>query len=136
MLDVKELERNLLDDYLKELEGRVSLPELHKSRYHLWESLVKGTLRFPANRQERETIDWALMASYEDVRGTPQHNLDSFVMCQDGWNVMPGYEAERLDLLDVEGFMRCFGVDRATALKIKSVHRREVCIELEWVKVH
>jgi hypothetical protein len=92
--------------------------------------MVKGLLRYPTD----EKVDWAAMARYEEVKGTVQHNLNWFMLHQDGWHSLERYGWERLAALDTEGFMGMFGVDRPTALMIRSVHHRKVMLEPEWIK--
>jgi hypothetical protein len=131
--EIKELEVQTLKQYLKELEALVSMPELYKSNYPLWDKMVHNRLRHPTD----EKIDWALMYRYEAVMDTPQHMLDLFVSVEsDDWGVSSFPEGGRHWDMDTEGYMRVYGVDRPMALKIKSLYRKQVFIELEWVKVH
>jgi len=129
--DMKDIECQVLQDYIEELETRVTMPDLYRRDYHTWERMVKGTLRHPTE----EKIDWKMMAEYEEVRGTTKHNYDWFIMNQEIWNSMHRYEAERLNDLDTEGFMEIFDVDRPTALMLMSVHRRKVILEPEWITI-
>jgi hypothetical protein len=125
---IQELEANTLELYLKELETMVSMPELYKSNYPVWDKMVHNRLRHPTD----EKIDWALIYQYEAVMDTPQHMLDLFISVEnDDW--FPVGEIRRD--MDTEGYMRVYGVDRIMALKIKSLYRKQVFIELEWVKL-
>jgi len=131
--EIKELEAQTLKQYLKELETLVSMPELYKSNYPLWDKMVHNRLRHPTD----EKIDWALIYQYEAVMDTPQHMLDLFVSVErDDWGVSSFPIGEIRWDMDTEGYMRVYGVDRPMALKIKSLYRKQVFIELEWVKVH
>lgn len=125
------LELEAIERYRRHLTSMVTYPELYESNYHLWEKMVKGALRHPTN----EKIDWAAMGRYEEVRGTTQHNLDWFMLNQDGWNSLGRDAWTRLFSLDTEETMEMFGVDRSTALMIRSVHHRKVMLEPEWEKV-
>jgi len=129
--DIKDIERQVLQDYLEELVTRVSMPDLYQSDYHTWERMVKGTLRYPTE----EKIDWKMVLEYEEVRGTTQHQYDWFIMNQEIWNSMHRYEAERLNYLDTEGFMEIFDVDRPTALMLMSVYHRRIILEPEWITI-
>jgi hypothetical protein len=134
--EIKELEAHTLEIYMKELEGMVSMPELYKSNYPVWDKMVHNRLRHPTD----EKIDWALIYQYEAVMDTPQHMLDLFVSVErDDWGVasFPIFtpEGERRWDMDTEGYMRVYGVDRPTALKIKSLYRKQVYLEPEWAKL-
>jgi len=137
---IQELEANTLELYLKELEAMVSMPELYKSNYSLWWRMVKDTLRYPSIYPTDEKIDWALIYKYEEIRSTPQHLLDLFVSKKgDDWSASflqgPTPERESHGNMDTEGYMKAYEVDRPTALKIKSLHRKRVYLEPEWVKI-
>jgi len=134
--EIKELEAQTLKQYLKELETRVSMPELYRTNYSVWSRMVHNRLRYPSIYPTDEKIDWALIHQYEAVMDTPQHMLDLFVSVErDDWGVASFPIGERRWDMDTEGYMRVYGVDRPTALKIKSLYRKQVYLEPEWVKV-
>jgi len=118
-----ELEAHILEIYMKELETRVSMPELYRENRYLWSRMVVGSLRYPA-----EGKIGGVLAPYEEIRHTPQHNLD--------WLIIQNHIVSwRWRDLNTEGISETFGVDRPTALKIKSLIHSKVYLEPEWVKV-
>jgi len=133
--DIKDIERQVLHDYIEELETRVTMPDLYRRDYYTWERMVKGTLRYPTE----EKIDWKMMLEYDEVRGTTQHQYDWFIMNRDIWRNAGGdmdrRVVTRLNTLDTEGFMEAFDIDRTTALMVISYYRREVILEPEWITI-
>jgi hypothetical protein len=138
--EIKELEAHTLEIYMKELECMVSMSELYRTNYSVWSRMVHNRLRYPSIYPTDEKIDWALIYQYEAVMDTPQHMLDLFISVERddyGVSLFPIFtpEGERRWDMDTEGYMRVYGVDRPTALKIKSLYRKQVILEPEWVKV-
>jgi len=129
-IDVNEMEAKALAGYLKEIETMVSMPELYRTNYPGWSRMVNDTLRYPSIYPTDEKIDWALIYQYEVVRATPKHMLDLFVTIQK--DVTPAWE--RSGDMNTEGYMKVYGVDRPTALKIRSLYERRVILEPEWIK--
>lgn len=124
-MNKNELEAHTLEHYMKELETMVSMPEFYKNNKALWSRMVVGSLRHPTD----EKINWALLAPYEEIRHTPQHHLDWFV-------IQNHIVAWKWRDLSTEGISETFDVDRPTALKIKSIVHNTVYLEPEWIRIN
>ena len=133
-LKLESLTREILTFYRYELRERVSMPALYRADQEMWWNIVKEVDPNYAYREDNIKSLYYSQKFKEYHNTTPlmQRRLDAFVlyMEEDSADSL----VTVLGLRTTDDYCQAFGVDRTTALKIKSLYRKQVYLEPEWVK--
>ena len=132
------LEKQILNEFRKDLIEKVSMPELYHSDNELWWNIINEV--YPESMfnswSERYNLYRKEFNSYYKSVTQTQKRFDQFVLFMEEKSgpVNMGY-IKVLEIKGVEDYCLSFGVDRATALKMKSLYDGEVVIEPEWIPI-
>jgi len=131
----------LREEYLEELYSRVSSSDLFLPKRFLWEHVIclVSYRDLPSSVNVDKAIYEKKVEHYrQKVTGQPQHSFNVFMAeIADRMNGYDGYVLAEwnIGMESVEGYMKKFGVDRDTALKMKSLYEDSPLIEMEWKQV-
>jgi len=132
------LETQTLNEFRKDLIEKVSMPELYRSDNELWWNIINEV--YPESMfnswSERYKLYHKEFNSYYKSVTQTQKRFDQFVLFMEEKSgpVNMGY-IKVLGINGVEDYCTLFGVDRPTALKMKSLYDGEVVIEPEWIPI-
>jgi hypothetical protein len=132
------LKTQTLNEFRKDLIEKVSMPELYRSDNELWWNIINEV--YPESMfnswSERYKLYHKEFNSYYKSVTQTQKRFDQFVLFMEEKSgpVNMGY-IKVLGIKGVEDYCLSFGVDRATALKMKSLYDGKVVIEPEWIPI-
>lgn len=140
------LEREVLNEFRRELEGMVTMPWLFRGRFHEWCDMVKGLLEYwqpypgsdPKLTEEQlyeEHLRNEVVTRYRAIRNSPQHRFDWFVMYQDPRLPPHAGGLEITGSWDIQEWMRRFEVSKEVDSKMRAVHHKRVEAVVEWDRI-
>jgi len=134
-LELEKLVREALDSYKYELREKVSMLSLYRADQEMWWNIVNDVDPDYAYRKNdiKSRYYSQKFKEYHRTTAINQKRFDAFVLYMED-NATDSLVAV-LGLSTTEDFCRSFGVDRQTALKMKSICEGVVIVDHEWLQI-